>query len=487
MSLAAATRPLALLRTLHRRSAPATAPLRRWFRDDAAEAMSPAPEVAEWAVKRKVTHKLLGKDRHFIDRMRVEVKAGNGGDGCIAFLREAGRPKGPPAGGNGGRGGDVVFVATASASTLRGLRTKYAAPHGINGMGKMMHGKNAQPLVVEVPVGTVVSAYTAPVSDRARAHAAVVDEVTKPFHPDQVMAGIPGEREDILARLKKKNPHEKLMQELLPTAVPLATPDAATTPAGAATPNSKWEIHFDTPGQTHTMVRGGQGGLGNIHFSGTHRSPRERTLGVPGQVRTLQLELKTIADLGLIGMPNAGKSSLLNALSNASSKVADYPFTTLNPFLGTLVWPDAFRATMADIPGLVAGAHRNVGLGHDFLRHVERSRAFVFVVDLSDDPVRDLKTLIDELEKYKPGLTRRPALVVGNKADLAPQAVDGLRNLRAWLDAGEYRAGWTESDSGVWDVVPMAAKYKANVPSLMLKLRALVDALPPGPAAAAAA
>ncbi|ORZ37791.1 P-loop containing nucleoside triphosphate hydrolase protein [Catenaria anguillulae PL171] len=437
--------------------------------------------IHDWVIKRQATKKLYGKNRYFIDKMRVQVKAGNGGDGCIAFLRESGRPKGPPAGGNGGRGGDIVFVANPEMSTLRGINAKYAAPSGAHGSGKMMHGKNAQHLVVQVPVGTVVTDYvppSAPKSDTAveeqgeetidgERHVVSSSGASESWMSKSA-SGLPGEQEDILTRLKLKNPDMPFLSDLLPRA--------------ASTSHLPTEIHFDTPGQTHTLVHGGAGGYGNIHFSGTHKSPRERTLGTPGQLRTLQLELKTIADLGLVGLPNAGKSSLLNAVSNASSKVADYPFTTLNPFLGTLVYPDAFKLTMADIPGLVAGAHRNVGLGHDFLRHIERSRALVFVVDLSTEPVKAMETLVYELEKYRPGLTKRPALVVGNKADVVPRAQRGLEDLKKWLAEAKYLEQWGGDElvatlDGIpqWEVVPLSAKFKANVPALMVRLRQLVE------------
>ncbi|KAI9216969.1 P-loop containing nucleoside triphosphate hydrolase protein [Blastocladiella britannica] len=430
--------------------------------------------------------------------MRVNVTAGRGGDGAVAFLREAGRPRGPPAGGNGGRGGDIYFVAAEGRTSLRGTTANYAAKHGTNGMGKMMHGKNAEHLVVEVPVGTVITEYHAPGTPEAMATAmrerGLVSPTSTPTESDDIdgvpawqreMLGEAGEHEDILERLRRKNPGMPLTQGLL---------SESTIRDSATSGVSPFPIHFDRAGEKHLIVRGGAGGYGNIHFSGTSRSPRERTLGKVGQEVTLQLELKTIADVGLVGLPNAGKSSLLNALSNASSKVADYPFTTLNPFLGTIVWPDARRALMADIPGLVKDAHRNVGLGHDFLRHVERSRVFVFVVDLSDEPVAALETLVRELEYYRPGLTRRPALVVGNKADVVPASQEGLAQVQAWLADQKYRhvvkrdctedsvneAEESATWDGIppWDLVPLSAKYRANVPSLLLKLRTLVDHLP---------
>ncbi|KNE66118.1 obg family GTPase CgtA [Allomyces macrogynus ATCC 38327] len=438
---------------------------RQLFRQDGF--VDPVPVVEEWAVKRKVSHKLLGKDRHFIDLMRVQVEGGRGGDGCIAFLREAGRPKGPPAGGHGGRGGSVIFVASGDMSTLRGTRSKYLAPAGQHGQGKMMHGRNAEDLIVKVPVGTVVTeiAPEPVVEDEDEGiELSDSDEPRLRFASDEAV-GRQGEREDILERLKRKNPDELLTRDLLPQAIPVT---------------DRLVLHFDEPGQAHVVALGGTGGSGNVSFSSTHKSPKQRSLGRPGQFRTLQLELKTIADIGLIGLPNAGKSSLLNAISNASSRVADYPFTTLNPFLGTITWPDAARSTVADIPGLVRGAHRNVGLGHDFLRHVERSRVFVFVVDLADKPVDAMVTLLQELEEYRPGLARRPAIVVGNKADVVPHAIKGLEELRQWLATKQYEKHWAPNEGAappvpLWNVVPMSAKYKANVHSLFVNLRHLVD------------
>jgi GTP-binding protein len=317
----------------------------------------------------------------------------------------------------------------------------------------MMHGKNAEDLVVKVPIGTVVTEYLSPILD---------NEDGGNAGP----VGRPGENEDVLKRLKLKNPLETLSSELKlsPPKHPIA---------------SSVNMEFSSTGERALLAKGGDGGFGNIHFSSTHRSPREFTQGQPGQTITLQLELKTIADVGLIGLPNAGKSSLLNAISNSNSKVANYPFTTLRPCLGSVAWPDYKRTIIADIPGLVEGAHRNYGLGHDFLRHIERTRVLVFVVDLANQPVRDMEILIGELEKYSPGLSTRPALIVGNKADIAPDSMIGLQDLQNWTRDKKYTNFWNTQDHhmypSMWNVVPLSAKYEANLPTFYNQLKELLD------------
>ena len=296
----------------------------------------------------------------FIDRARLYVYAGNGGNGCASFRREKYIPRGGPDGGDGGRGGSVILRADKNVDSLIDLyyephrRAEHAGP----GRGKQCTGRDGRDLRVRVPPGTLVR-------------------------------------------------HE-----------------ADGAPVG--------ELLAD--GQELVVARGGRGGLGNMHFAtSSHRAPREFTPGTPGEQFVLRLELKSIADVGLVGYPNAGKSTLLRALTAARPKVAAYPFTTLHPIIGTLGIDEIESLRIADIPGLIDGAHQGVGLGHDFLRHIERTKLLVFVVDMAGvdgrDPADDWDSLQRELELYNAELARRPALVVANKMDL-PEAAERLKDFR---------------------------------------------------------
>ncbi len=281
----------------------------------------------------------------FVDEAEVFVRAGRGGDGAIAFLREKYRPLGGPAGGDGGRGGDVVFDADESCVTLLDLthRRHLAAKDGEHGRGKDQNGRAGADLVVKTPVGTVM-----------------LD-----VESGAVIA-------DLAAR-----------------------------------------------GQRVIAARGGRGGLGNRHFtSSTLRAPRIATPGCPGEQRQIRLELRLIAEVGLAGLPNAGKSTLLGALTGAQPKVASYPFTTVVPNLGRVLSADDQSFTIADVPGLIRGAHLGHGLGIRFLRHLRRTRVLVLVVDLSSDVEHDLEVLRSEIEAFDPELLRRPLLVALNKMDL---------------------------------------------------------------------
>jgi len=222
-------------------------------------------------------------------------------------------------------------------------------------------------------------------------------------------------------------------------------------------------------GQEYLAVRGGRGGKGNLHFvSSVNRAPRQFQPGEEGEGKTLDLELKIVADAGLVGFPNAGKSTFLRAVSAARPRTASYPFTTLNPNVGVIETEDYRRFTIADIPGLIDGAHQNVGLGHEFLRHIERCRIFCYVLDMggSDgrDPLRDLQVLRDELERYEPGLSKRPSLLLANKIDL-PEAEENLRRLQ-------------ESEKNV-RIMPICAELALHTDEVILALRQMLDQLPP--------
>lgn len=288
----------------------------------------------------------------FIDRAKIRVHAGNGGNGCCSFRREKFVPKGGPDGGDGGHGGDVILLASKDVDSLIALyfQPHQRAEHGEPGSGQQCHGRNGKDLLIKVPPGTE-------------------------------------------ARLE----NGELLGEVI------------------------------EDGQTLRVAKGGRGGIGNPHFaSSTHQTPREFTKGTPGEEQVLWLELKSVADVGLVGYPNAGKSTLLAAISSARPKTAPYPFTTLHPVIGTVIYDDYRRLRVADIPGLIDGAHRGVGLGHDFLRHIERTRFLVFVIDMAGvdgrRPWEDYASLRKELGLHRAELNQLPFVVAANKMDLEPAA-----------------------------------------------------------------
>jgi GTP-binding protein len=298
----------------------------------------------------------------FIDEARILVKAGDGGNGCLAFRREKFVPRGGPSGGDGGRGGDVVLVSTVHQNTLLQFRfnPEHKAERGRHGEGSQRTGAEGRSLDVQVPVGTVV-----------------YDEST-------------GER----------------------------------------------LYDFTQPGERFTVARGGKGGKGNARFAtSTHQAPTEHEPGRPGDEKHLRLELKLLADVGLVGFPNAGKSTLISRISAARPKIADYPFTTLEPNLGVVQFDDFRSFVVADIPGLIEGAHLGHGLGVQFLRHIERTRLLAHLVDVSDssgrDPVEDFETVMQELASFSDDLVKKPMILVATKMDAAqdPERVARLRKL----------------------------------------------------------
>ncbi len=285
----------------------------------------------------------------FIDEVRIKVKAGDGGRGCVSFRREKFVPRGGPNGGNGGNGGHVVVMADPQLNTLLDLsyQKHYRAARGEHGRGKDQHGKNGEDRIITIPVGTVIR-----------------DART----------------EEILMDLK--NPDDRFV-----------------------------------------VATGGKGGKGNAFFtSSTNRSPRRAQPGLLGEERDLHLELRLLADVGLVGFPNVGKSTLIAAISAARPKIAEYPFTTLVPNLGVVSYGEAKSFVLADIPGLIEGAHAGEGLGDRFLKHVSRTSLLVHILDASnireDEPVADYVAVYRELELFDPSLVQKPHIVVANKIDL---------------------------------------------------------------------
>ena len=284
----------------------------------------------------------------FADRAKIFIKSGKGGDGHVSFRRELYVPCGGPDGGDGGKGGDIIFEVDDGLNTLTDFRQihKYVAKNGEQGGKKRCHGANADNLVIKVPEGTVI----------------------KDFESGKVIADMSGEN------------------------------------------------------RREVILKGGKGGLGNMHFAtSTMQVPKYAQPGQPAQELWVQLELKVIADVGLVGFPNVGKSTLLSRVSNARPKIANYHFTTLNPHLGVVDLQDGQGFVMADIPGLIEGASQGIGLGHDFLRHIERTKVLVHVVDAASvegrDPVEDIRTINAELKAYNPSLLERPQVIAANKVD----------------------------------------------------------------------
>lgn len=295
----------------------------------------------------------------FLDHTRVFVKAGDGGNGCLAFRREKFVPRGGPSGGDGGDGGNVYFRSTNHLNTLLPFRYKreFKAGRGSHGSGSQRHGKKGKDLIIDLPVGTLI--YLEPT------------------------------------------------RELL--------------------------FDLDEPGLSRLVAQGGRGGRGNARFAtSTNQAPRRWEPGRAGEEKCLLLELKVLADVGLVGLPNAGKSTLISVISSARPKIADYPFTTLTPNLGTVSLEDFRTCVVADIPGLIKGAHEGHGLGDQFLRHIERCRVLLHLVDVTDfgpvDPVAAVRTIQAELALYGADLPAKPQLVAASKMDAANR--DKVRRLQ---------------------------------------------------------
>ncbi|MBR4109593.1 MAG: GTPase ObgE [Oscillospiraceae bacterium] len=324
----------------------------------------------------------------FVDKVRITVIGGRGGDGAVAFHREKYVAAGGPDGGDGGHGGSVILRVNDNLSTLLDFRykRKYAAQAGQNGQGRKMSGKRGEPLIIQVPRGTVVR--------DAESGAIIVDMST---------------------------------------------------------------------GEDFILAKGGRGGWGNAHYATpTRQVPRFAKAGLKGQERDVVLELKLLADVGLVGFPNVGKSTLLSVTSNARPKIANYHFTTLFPNLGVIYVDEGVSFVMADIPGIIEGAAEGAGLGHDFLRHIDRCRLLVHVIDVSGsegrDPVEDFDAICAELQNYSVDLSNRPMIVAANKTDLLMPESDNLQRLRKHVEAAgcelyEISAGTTQGTKTLMRVV----------------------------------
>jgi GTP-binding protein len=325
----------------------------------------------------------------FVDLAKIYVKAGDGGNGCVAFRREKFVPFGGPAGGNGGKGGDVILIADEKLQTLMDFKYKkhYKAKRGQHGSGGNKFGKSAEDLILKVPVGTIVK---------------------------------DAETGEVIADLTKN-------------------------------------------GEKVIIAKGGKGGKGNAAFkSPTNQAPTEAEEGEKGEEKWIILELKLLADIGIIGFPNAGKSTLISTISHAKPKIADYPFTTLSPVLGVIQFDVGESVVVADIPGLIEGASEGQGLGHEFLRHIERTKALIHVIDISDyrerEPIEAFEAINKELEKYSPELLKKKQIVVGNKIDMLS-------------DKGEIEKIKKEFEKIGYKFIPVSLITKEGLEELLNEIR----------------
>ncbi len=365
----------------------------------------------------------------FVDHIKVQAFAGRGGNGCVSFRREAFVPKGGPDGGDGGRGASIVFRADVHVDNLTNFFYEpiLKAPYGQQGMGKQCSGKSAEDRVYLVPVGTLV--YRIPTQAPPELEASVR------YGTDSTFVDLESSPED----------EEKTV------------PDTEVA-------DLELVVDLKEPGQEFVLCRGGKGGLGNVHFkSSRNRVPTQFTYGEEGEEGTFYLELRKIADVGLVGYPNAGKSTLLGSVSAAHPKVAAYPFTTLTPHIGVVELSGFQRFTVADIPGLIEGAHMDVGLGHEFLRHILRCKLLAFVVDAAGsegrDPISDIQSLRREVSLYDAELGNRPWVIIANKMDL-----DGASEM---LEALKSRFGRVE-------ILPVTAALGEGVEALKERLGAII-------------
>uniref|UniRef100_K3W6W2 OBG-type G domain-containing protein n=1 Tax=Globisporangium ultimum (strain ATCC 200006 / CBS 805.95 / DAOM BR144) TaxID=431595 RepID=K3W6W2_GLOUD len=381
-----------------------------WMEQGNAQFLDAANRKVEEHVKQKVrVQRAKHSKRRFVDRIRIKATGGHGGNGCASFFSESAMRK-RPNGGHGGAGGNVVIEADDCIQNLANATHHFKGGAGLNGMPNDAAGRRGKHCFVKVPCGTLVKR-------------------VKRF-----------ERE-------LENGEFEIVDKM------------------------ETVCDLDQPGATFLAAIGGKPGLGNRILAGKTTNfgrlrkhmPDNKGVGSPGTSQYYELELKTIADVGLVGYPNAGKSTLLSTLSRATPEIAPYPFTTLHPYVGIVEFPDTYRLSVADIPGLIEGAHRNVGLGHDFLRHIERTKILMYVLDTAGtegrDPISDFTHLQRELELYAPDITTRPSLIIANKMD-EQGAEKNLHKLRQATDLA---------------VLPVSALHKVDIDSIARTLRWMME------------
>ena len=389
----------------------------------------------------------------FVDEIKVFARAGHGGKGAVAFHREAYVPKGGPSGGNGGRGGDVILEADHDLNNLiqQFFVSRLLAQVGQGGMGKGMDGKAGKDLIIKVPCGTLV---------------------WKPVKPPELPQGVTSseeEEDDSIPLPKSKRQVIRALGNIQAVEIDVG---AGTAGGTARQRTEKGELVCDLTenGQRFILCKGGRGGLGNRNFATSVRqAPRFAQPGEVGEEGDFLFELRMVAEVGLVGYPNAGKSTLLTAVSHARPKIAAYPFTTLTPQVGILEYLDFARLTLCDVPGLIAGAHENIGLGHAFLRHIARCKVLVILLDMAGTdnraPWDDYKSLLEELELYDPELLDRPRLVVSNKID-EPQALVNLKTFKRKVPKTP--------------VLSISAAFDQGIPEFRQRIREMVETAEPG-------
>ena len=487
-------------------------------------------QLLRWASTDASTHKTQDlrnrKARHFIDKLIVEVQAGHGGDGCVSFHREKFVQKGPAAGGNGGNGGSVYIRCDPTVHSLARVHKRTAAKNGTHGEGDWLHGRRGEDVTIHVPVGTTVRSLGRTLNDRAAAAEPYLRHILSthgrrraidPWEDPELAASrsavwrhFPRFEDDNYLREHFAAAEDKLVREIAAQRRILArcswdkrsaasqSSETSIEPSQVTdiTADAGWSVDMavatppDMPG--YLLARGGDGGLGNPHFLlERYHAPKIATRGMSGESLLLSLEYKQTSDVGFVGLPNAGKSTLLRCLSRADAEVGSYSFTTLRPNLGVMRVgqdgsvldasdgdePEMLRLTIADLPGLVKDASRNRGLGLDFLRHVERCGTLVYVVDMSPSnllPSGDVETLNKELETYREGLSARVAMIVANKADLLGDG-DQSTVAAAHEKLGQLRSDVAKifGDRHV-PVFPISAKLHLNVDKMAGMLHRLV-------------
>ncbi len=399
----------------------------------------------------------------FVDSVKIVARAGHGGNGCVALLREAFRPKGGPCGGDGGRGGDIVLEACHDINNLiaQYYSPRIVAKNGLPGQGKGKTGKSGPTVVVKVPCGTTIWRLVDPETVRIQeAYQRGSDSGQEDLSESEASIEETGAADGMIRHQGSERAVEIDLEH---------TQKEETD----SEPRLQKELAADLveDGQRFVLCRGGKGGLGNQNFAiSKHQTPRFAQPGQPGDEGTFLLELRILAEIGLVGYPNAGKSTLLTAISKARPKIAPYPFTTLHPQIGVLEFSDYHRITVCDIPGLIDGAHQNVGLGHAFLRHIQRCRALVLLIDMAGTDARkpwdDFKQLRKELELYDPKMLEKPYVVAANKMDMEESQAH-LRSFKRRLRGVkviELAAAFDEGVSPLKDVMrAMAAQSPQEV------------------------